>query len=319
VNKASILKSAAPTLPSNFIFYAPGEKNPTDPKADVEANGFTASGVFNKHFSFVPDAAGKKVLKLDTLDGANDVFSIPLSGREKRITVIFMAKGAAARDTGTPYGAFWACWQRGPYQAVLRHNASNQIKGSTGQSRLNPDTIVSDWRDYRLVFEVADDGKAMTATAFIDGKQRDQTLNFEMRSGDGNYLQFGEGDGSTNGAGFNNGYVFRGCLFTADPGLADKKIYLGRGAWVGGSDGGANQGKVVVMLSRIHAQINPAGWSDWDNVSTVAKQFFREYKNSGEGAVSTESANRKLLTDVEYDAAYAGTEKILGYSPKMPY
>jgi pectinesterase len=614
-------KTATVQLPPNYIFYIPGIKNSKDAKADIEANGFIASDSFNTHFSLVSDKAGNKALKLNTLDAQNDVLTIPLDGKETKVTFIFKAKGATVPDRApTPYGILWAMWQHGQYQAVLRHNASNQIKGSTGQTGLNPENIVSDWHDYRLVFDLAADGKAMTATAFIDGKQRHQTANYVKNSGDGNFFQFGENDGSTNGigrypyflliknedvsgkslsdlskivgfdlekkpelvndpdpaskkpankpaginmtaadasskdpnyvdpafikdgvidltklpysknsaqkvtatpklkasvlrkaavvvdpsgangayktiaaaieavkpgsviyikpgtyqeklkitkpnisligespvntiiygyeadygqingnilvevnlplpeggyftaenitfynkgaewnktwdnverrsialatfnvhkgylknciflgqqdtmylrsgrqyfencyiegevdficggatvlfsnshihslsykeggyvtaaapsdtngAGFNNGYVFANCLLTVDPAVTAQNIFLGRGAWNGGSDGGTNQAKVVFITSQIHKQINANAWTDWDNISTAVKQFFREYKNTGEGSISTETTTRKFLTDAEYKATYDSPKKILGFVPKMPY
>jgi len=610
--------AVAAKLPSNYIFYVPGLKSAKDAKADIEANGFITTDTFSQHFSLVSTKAGNKVLKLNTLDALNDFFTIPLDGTETKVTFIFKAKGAIVPDRGTPFGILWAMWQRGQYQSVLRHNASNQIKGSTGQSRLNPDNVVSDWHDFRLVFDLAADGKAMTATAFIDGKERHQTLNFEKLNGEGNFFQFGENDGSTNGLGrypyflliknedvssksladlskivgfdleakpelvndadpaskkpatkpaginmtaadasskdpqyvdpsfikdgvinlaklpysknsaqnivakpklsakvlkkaaaivdpkgtkgtyktiaeaiaavkpgsliyikpgtyqeklkinkpnisligesptntiiygyeadygningnilvevnlpeagyftaenitfynkgaewnktwdnverrsitlatfnvhqgylknciflgqqdtmylrsgrqyfencyiegevdficggatvlfnksqihslaykeggyvtaaapsdtngakFNNGYVFKECLFTVDPAVTGKNIYLGRGAWNGGSDGGSNQAKVVVINSRLHGQIHANAWTDWDNVSTAAKQFFREYKNIGDGAVAKATDTRQFLSDVEYKAGFSTTKQILGYVPKMPY
>lgn len=605
-------------LPSNYILYIPGLKNTQDAKADIEANGFASTDTFNAHFSFVSDKAGNKVLKLNTLDAVNDVLTIPLDGSETKISFIFKAKGAVVPDRGTPYGILWAIWQRGEYQSLLRHNASNQLKGSTGQTSLNPDNIVSDWHDYRLVFDLGADGKAMTATAFIDGKQRHQTANFEKKNGSGNFFQFGENDGSTNGlgrypyflliknedvgaksladlskivgfdlearpelvhdpdpaskkpaqkpaginmtgseagskdsnyidpsfikegsidlaqlpysknaaqkvaakpkirpnlakiataivepngaggayktiaaaidavksgsliyikpgcyreklkitkpnisligespvntiiygyesdygaidgnllvevslteagyfnaenitfynkgpewnrtwdnverrsiafaaknvdkaylknciflgqqdtmylrsgrqyfqncyiegevdficggatalfdnchihslaykeggyitaaapsdtngAGFNNGYVFKNCLLTVDPAVATKNIFLGRGAWNGGSNGGTTQAKVVYISCLFHDRIHPGGWTDWDNISTAAKQFFREYRNTGEGSVAQETSTRKFLTDREYKVNYRSVEKILGFVPKMPY
>ncbi len=613
-----VAQASAVKLPPNYIFYAPGVKNPKDAKADVEANGLKALETFNSHFLFITDKTGKKVLKLNTLDGQNDYLEFPLDGTETKITFIFKAKGAVVPDKGTPYGILWAKWQRGEYQSVLRHNASNQIKGSSGLSRLNPDNIVSDWHDFRLVFDLAADGKAMTATAYIDGKQRHQTLNFEKQDESGSYFQFGENDGSTNGygrypyfllvknedvsvkslgelskivgfdleakpelvddsdpvskkpakkpvginmtaaeasskdpkyvdpsflkdgvidlaklpyskntaqkvtanpkmpsrifkkaaavvdatgangayktiasaiaavqpgamiyikpglyqeklkitkpnlslvgesptntiiygyeadyggigqnilvevdlpeagyftaenitfynkgaewnktwdnverrsvtlatknvhqgylknciflgqqdtmylrsgrqffencyiegevdficggatvlfdkchihslfykeggyitaaapsdtngAGFNNGYVFNNCLITVDPTMASKNIFLGRGAWEGGSNGAPNQAKAVFITSQLHGQISPNAWTDWDNVSTAAKQFFREYKNTGEGSISTETATRLFLTDTEYKSTYSSPKKILGFVPKMPY
>ncbi len=610
--------AVAVKLPVNYILYIPGLKNSLDAKADIEANGFAASDTFNAHFSFVSNKAGNKVLKLNTLDAVNDVLTIPLDGSETKITFIFKAKGAVVPDRGTPYGILWAMWQRGEYQSLLRHNASNQLKGSTGQTSLNPDNIVSDWHDYRLVFDLGADGKAITASAFIDGKPRHQTANFEKKNGSGNFFQFGENDGSTNGlgrypyllliknedvssksladlskivgfdlesrpelvhdpdpvskkpakkpaginmtgpeagskdlnyidpsfikegtidlaqlpysknavrkvtakpklrpnlakiatatvepngaggayktiaaaidavkpgsliyikpgcyleklkitkpnislvgespvntiiygyesdygaidgnllvevslteagyfnaenitfynkgpewnrtwdnverrsiafaaknvdkaylknciflgqqdtmylrsgrqyfqncyiegevdficggatalfdnchihslaykeggyitaaapsdtngAGFNKGYVFKNCLLTVDPAVATKNIFLGRGAWNGGSNGGTNQAKVVYISCLLHNRIHPEGWTDWDNISTAAKQFFREYRNTGEGSVAQDTSTRKFLTDNEYKVNYSSVEKILGFVPKMPY
>lgn len=613
-----LTKALAVELGNNYILYIPGSKVPDDPKADMEANGFIPSDTFNTHFLFVTDKSGKKVLKLNTLDGQNDTFVIPLDGTETRLTFIFKAKGGVVPDQKKPYGIFWARWQRGEYQSILRHNSTNQIKGSSGLSRLNPEDIVSDWHDYRLVFELAEDGKAMTATAFINGKQRHQTFNFEKKNGSGFFFEFGENDGSTNGlgrypyflliknedvsgkslgelskivgfdleinpelvndpdpvsrkpaqkpaginmtaadasskdpnyidpayiqdgvidlaklpysknaaqkvtanpkmssrlikkataivdpsgadgtyqtikeaieavqpgaliyikpgtyqeklkitkanlslvgespantiiygyeadyggiggnilvevalsesgyftaenitfynkgaewnktwgnverrsvalalknvhqgylrncvflgqqdtmylrsgrqyfencyiegevdficggatvlfdnchihslyhesggyitaaapsdtngVGYNNGYVFKECLLTVDPRILSKNIYLGRGAWNGGSNGAPNQAKVVFIGSQIHGKINPQAWADWDYVSTAAKQFFREYHNTGEGAIINETATRLFLTEAEYKSNYSSAKKILGFKPKMPY
>jgi pectinesterase len=604
-------------LPANYVLYIPGKKNPKDVKADLEANGFTASDTTNSHFSFVDNTAIKgKALKLDTTDNKEESFRIPLDGKETRVTVIFKAKGALQPDVSkpTPLGILWALWQRGDYQSLLRHNASNQIKGSTGQTSLNPDDIVSDWHDFRLVFDIGSDNQTMTATAFIDGKQRHQTKGYVKKNGEGNFLAFGENDGSTNGfaryayilvvknddvsgkslsdlsketgfdleakpvtkndpnpkskrpakkpaginmtaadasskdskykdpafidkgiinlkslpfskneakkvngapalpadiekkaaavvgpkekyktiasaieavkdnsiifikagtyqeklnitksgialigespaktiiygyeadtgnidgnvlvnvdvkggsfsaenitfynkgaewnktwdgterrtialatrsvnqgyiknclflgqqdtmylrsgrlyfencyiegdndyicggatvlfsdcqihtipwkegghitasapsdtdgKGFNNGYVFRSCLFTAASAITAKNVYLGRGAWTGGSNGGNNQAKTIVMMSELHGKIADKGWNDWDNKSTAAKQFFREYKNTGEGSIKKENDTRLFLSDSEYEKGFSTTEKILGFTPKMPY
>jgi pectinesterase len=605
-------------LPDNYVLYVPGKKNPKNAKADLEANGFAVTDTAKDHFSFVDNTTTNgKVLKLNTLDGKEESFRIPLDGKETKVTVIFKAKGALQPDIldkPTPFGVLWALWQRGGYQSLLRHNASNQIKGSTGQTSLNPDNIVSDWHDFRLVFEVGADNQSMTATAFIDGKQRHQTKNYIKKNDEGNFLAFGENDGSTNGfarysyllviknddvssksladlskiagynleavpstkndpeppskrpakkpaginmtaadasskdskykdpsfvdkgvidlerlpfsknsvkkvngkpvlptdiskkaativgpnekfktiakaieavkegsiifikagtyqeklkitkaditligespantiiygyesdtgsidgnilvdvslsggsfnaenitfynkgaewnktwtsaerrsialatrnvqkayikncvflgqqdtlylrsgrqyfencyvegdvdficggatvlfsdsqihaipwkeggyitatapsdtdgQGFNNGYVFRSCLFTVDPSITAKNIYLGRGAWNGGSNGGANQAKAVVMMSDLHGKIAEKGWNDWDNKSTAAKQFFREYKNTGDGAIKQERDARAFLSDSDYEKGFSTTEKILGFTPKMPY
>lgn len=605
------------------ILYIPGQKA-LNVRKDLEAHGFGHLDTIESHFSFVFDDQ-KRVgaLRLNTTDGVNDFFTIPLTGGEKRVTVIFKARGAKDADTGTPFGVFWVGWQRGEYQALLRHNHSNQIKGSTGQTSLKPDDIVSDWHEFRMVFEVESDEKAITARAYVDGKLRHETKAYVKQStewaGAGHFIAFGENDGSTNGfarylyvlvipdedvqnlsleelgkrlgydltkvpllvqdqdppskrpatkpagitmlasevrkeagwvdpaaiqnneidlsrlpysknkaefidprpilpdlkklagsrpvltvvpgggsgtyatikdaidaaqpgsviyikkglyreklkitkpditllgespvstiiygyeadtggidgnilvdvslngesfnavnltfynkgaewnktwgsserrsvtlatrnvgqgvirnclflgqqdtmylrsgrlyfencyiegevdficggatvlfqrchihsiyypqggyitaaapadsggLGFDNGYVFNQCLFTADPALQSAKpVFLGRGAWTGGSNG-KGPAKVVIMNSRISALSGQGGWTDWDNVNTADKQFFREYRNEGEGAVLSESPTRRFLTEEEYRTTYQRPELILGYTPKLPW
>ena len=82
---------------------------------------------------------------------------------------------------------------------------------------------------------------------------------------------------------------------------------------------GAKPSQVVFVNSQIHGQINYKAWADWDNVSTTAKQFFREYNNTGEGSINSETATRLFLTEEEYKSIYSSPQKILGFKPKMPY
>lgn len=208
-------------LPDNWKLYVPGSIDANNPKADMEGFGWTLTPNFENHVTFVDNTTnGKKALKLDTRDNKPEAFMIPVKENANRITFIFKAKGALIPDNGTtPFGILWACWQRNNYQAVLRHNQTNQIKGSTGQTNLRTpngktEVVVTEWRDYRLVFETADaDGKAMTASCYIDGVLRHQTkaykkktvdpkklgYNPETITGNGHYFLFGENDGSTNG------------------------------------------------------------------------------------------------------------------------
>ncbi|MCM1321671.1 MAG: pectinesterase family protein [Bacteroides sp.] len=651
--------------PQGWKLYVPGTYDARDAAADVRKAGFTIGPEFSNHFGFVDNTSnGKKCLKLDTRDGKADALMLPLAGGEKRVTILFKAKGSLIPDAGTtPFGILWACWQRENYQAVLRHNQTNQIKGSSGQTNLRPDDVVSDWHDFRLVFETADEeGRAMTASCYIDGKLRHQTKSYKKKtvdtkkigydpetiSGNGNYVLFGENDGSTNGFGryayflfivnddvsamslaeigakagadlvtapvtandpnpqslrpaakpagitmtkadgvpvdaagnvpaddwidpaavsdgkidldklpysknkaeklvrtpkkpkigkkalivdaaggagsyttvgdavaaapetgatiyikpgvyrlqekllisktgiklvgedpattilygyeadksnidgnllvevnlleaadpepgtekkvvyakknasfsaenitfynkgaewnatwqsserrsialslkgvtegyikncvflgqqdtlylksgriyfencyiegevdficggatvlfgnchiysiyyknggyitaaapadsalassdaelYANGYVFRSCLVNGDEGVSDM-CYLGRGAWVGGSNAPENsQAKVVYIDCELGKNIIDAGWKDWDNVNTAEKCFFREYRSAGEGAIQAETKTRKFMTDEEYNARYASTQKILGFSPKLKY
>ncbi|RPJ07927.1 MAG: hypothetical protein EHM28_05690 [Spirochaetaceae bacterium] len=603
---------------SDYILYVPGAKHQTDALADLSANGFVATAIANRHFSLVADSAtGQRVLRLSTIDGMAETFKIPLSGAEKRLTLIFKARGALDPDNNSPYGLFCVTWQRGGYSSRLVHNAANTIRGSEGMTRLSSYSLVKAWHEYRLVFETAPDGTAITATVFIDGKQQHQSANVVSAGGEGNFLEFGENEAGSNGfgrfsyilvikeidvrqnalatigkavsqelvtvpalandpdpagrrpvkqpadinmtaadasstdqkyvdpafitggklnlaslpysrvsaqkvtatpvfpksfglmpvlvvdktgkdgaytsikavlaaakpgsviylkpgfyqekiivttpdlmfigespvntiiygyeansagiggnvlfdvdpvdgsfwaenltfynkgaewnktygneerrsvafgarrlgtaflrncvflgqqdtmylragrmmlancyiegevdficgggtvifdnchihslnhreggyitaaapsdtmgQGVNNGYVFRNCRRTFDPAYKGRNIFLGRGAWTGGSGGGSAQAKVVFLMCQLHEQIAQAGWKDWDAISTAAKQFYREYKCTGPGSIKADTATRKLLTDAEYASTYSTTEKILGFTPKMPY
>lgn len=205
---------------SNWVLYLPGKANKKDVQKDMAKSGWVLGSEWAKHFEFADsNMNGGKVLRFSTLDGAQDAMILPLSGKEKKVTVIFKAKGANDPDNTakkTPFGAFYSYVQKGSWQTLLRHNSSNQIKGEKNMSRLNPDDVVSDWHDFRLVFDIPDDGPGMTATAVIDGNMRHQDqakertdftapLNFDKSeallgylTGTGNYLEFGDNDGSTN-------------------------------------------------------------------------------------------------------------------------
>ena len=225
--KEKVRKMDAPK--SNWILYLPGKGNKKDAVKDLEKQGWLTSNKLADHVSLLAGDINKKaVLRFDTTeDNVNDAFALPLSGEEKLVTVIFKARGSFDPDTvtvnaegkpnGTPFGMFYGYVQKGEWQTLLRHNASNQVKGSKSTSRLTQDgtnktpkiDIVSDWHDFRFVFNVADP-ENMTSAAFIDGKQvhsdickkvsfdeETQTLNFDLMSGKGNYLEFGDNDGST--------------------------------------------------------------------------------------------------------------------------
>jgi pectinesterase len=188
---------------TSYLLYIPGEKS-LDIVQDLAEQGFGHLDEIKKHVSFLYDVDKKpKAIKFDTTDGNNDFFTYPVPAQTRRVTIIFKARGAKDADTGTPYGMFWAGWQRGEYQSLLRHNHSNQIKGPIGQTNLKPDDIVSDWHEFRLVFEVAPDNKSMTAKAYIDNKLRHITEQYVKQnaewSGVGNFIAFGDYDGSTNG------------------------------------------------------------------------------------------------------------------------
>ncbi len=221
-----------------WVLYLPGKGNSKDVMKDLNKSGWQVSNSYTEHFSFVDsNINGKKCLKFQTLDGKQDAIMLPLTGSEKKITIIFKAKGSLDPDTlrteekdgvsvttGTPYGIFYAYVQKDGWQTLLRHNSSNQIKGEKDMSRLRapegPGDIVSDWHDYRFVFDVADP-QNMTAECYIDGVLRHKdtckertdfaknenpkfdtsSFNWDMMLGRGNYIEFGDNDGSTNAFG----------------------------------------------------------------------------------------------------------------------
>lgn len=209
------------TPAKQWTVYIPGKANAKNVEKDLAKSGWLMSNSDPAHFSLIDaDINSKKVLKFETTDGKNDAIALPLSGNEKKVTVIFKAQGSVNPDSpSTPFSVFYAFVQKGQWQTLLRHNSSNQIKGQKNMTRLNPQNIVNDWHDYRFVFDVADPEK-MTATLFIDGEVRHEDLcrkrgdyiaesdlgdlsklDFTRMEGAGNYLEFGDNDGSSNAFG----------------------------------------------------------------------------------------------------------------------
>lgn len=209
----------------NWNLYMPGKKNKNDVKKDLEKAGWLAGDLYKNHFELIDsDIKGRKVLKFNTLDGKNDALVLPLSGKEKKVSLIFAAQGAVDPDKPTtPYGILYGYVMKGEYQTLLRHNASNQIKGSKSMARLKDANgkqidIVSDWHEYRMIFDVENPEK-MTSKLYIDGKlihsdickkvDVDHPVSFtpsesdptQYLSGKGNFLEFGDNDGSTNAFG----------------------------------------------------------------------------------------------------------------------
>lgn len=209
----------------NWNLYMPGKKNKKDVSKDLEKAGWLTGDLYKNHFELIDsDIKGRKVLKFNTLDGVNDAIVLPLSGNEKKVSLIFAAQGAVDPDKPTtPYGILYGYVMKGDYQTLLRHNASNQIKGSKSSARLRDADgrqidIVSGWHEYRMIFDVENPEK-MTSKLLIDGKvihtdickkiNSDHSISFSANpddpdtylSGSGNYLEFGDHDGSTNAFG----------------------------------------------------------------------------------------------------------------------
>lgn len=210
------------TPSKNWNLYMPGKKAKNDVNKDLAKAGWLTGDLYKNHFQLIDsDIKGRKVLKFTTLDGVNDALVLPLSGNEKKVSLIFAAQGAVDPDKPTtPYGILYGYVMKGEYQTLLRHNSSNQIKGSKSMARLRDENnkqidIVSDWHEYRMIFDVENPEK-MTSKLIIDGKvihtdtckkvNTDHELNFTpvegepsaYLSGKGNFLEFGDNDSSTN-------------------------------------------------------------------------------------------------------------------------
>jgi pectin methylesterase-like acyl-CoA thioesterase len=85
-----------------------------------------------------------------------------------------------------------------------------------------------------------------------------------------------------------SGYVFDHCRITAEAG-ADR-VYLGR-PW-------RAYATVVFMNSELPAQIDPAGWHEWEHngKASLPTAFYAEYRSHGPGA---RPETRKQLTAAE--------------------
>lgn len=75
-----------------------------------------------------------------------------------------------------------------------------------------------------------------------------------------------------------HGYVFNRCLVTAAPEV--KRLHLGR-PW-------RNYANVLFMNCELPAQLNPAGWDNWNDPKREATARFIEYNNEGEGAATAQ-------------------------------
>jgi pectin methylesterase-like acyl-CoA thioesterase len=87
-----------------------------------------------------------------------------------------------------------------------------------------------------------------------------------------------------------SGYLFDHCVLTADSSVTD--VYLGR-PWRAYST-------VIFLHTEMGAQINPAGWIEWehDGKSGLAASFYAEYRSTGAGAPhgSARIPQEKFLT-----------------------
>jgi len=86
------------------------------------------------------------------------------------------------------------------------------------------------------------------------------------------------------------GYVFLHCKILADTNV--RRIYLGR-PW-------RAHAKTVFIKCDLPKQVLPEAWSNWGNAENEKTVLYAEYKNTGEGAATTNRvAWSKQLTDKE--------------------
>ena len=76
------------------------------------------------------------------------------------------------------------------------------------------------------------------------------------------------------------GYVFLDCRIVADSVVT--KLYLGR-PWRAAA-------KTAFIHCELPKQIAPEGWSNWGNAANESTTYYAEYKNTGDGANTTERA-----------------------------
>jgi pectinesterase len=99
------------------------------------------------------------------------------------------------------------------------------------------------------------------------------------------------------------GYHFENTSFTA--GSADARFYLGR-PWNSAVPGTEVNALVTIRESVLGGHVEAGGWADWpgqggvDLLAADMRSF--EHANSGEGAVSTTSGARRVLSDEEATA-----------------
>lgn len=91
------------------------------------------------------------------------------------------------------------------------------------------------------------------------------------------------------------GLVFLNSKLTADSNLKANSVYLGR-PWHPSSNGDSVNSSSTFVNCNLGAHINSAGWTKMGTTNPSTERF-REYKNTGAGAVVNSS--RKQLTDSE--------------------
>lgn len=91
------------------------------------------------------------------------------------------------------------------------------------------------------------------------------------------------------------GFVFKDCKVVADSGVT--KLFLGR-PW-------RAYARTVFMNCDLPKVIAPEGWNNWGNAENEKTTFYAEYKNTGEGALTTQRVKwAKQLTGAQANEYY---------------
>jgi pectinesterase len=140
---------------------------------------------------------------------------------------------------------------------------------------------------------------------FIFGKSTAVFDSCEIRSKGKGYLTAASTQQQTR-----FGYVFLHCKLTADEGVKDGTVYLGR-PW-------RPFGATAFIDCEIGAHIRPEGWFNWKNPANEKTARYAEYGNTGPGAAATKRvAWARQLTEQEA-AQYMGLNILVGDDGWVP-
>jgi pectinesterase len=146
----------------------------------------------------------------------------------------------------------------------------------------NQDTIFTSGEDARQLFV---DCYIEGTTDFIFGPSTAVFQRCTIRAKTNSYITAAS---TTKGKSF--GYVFMDCRIIADSAVT--KLHLGR-PWRANA-------KTVFIRCELPKAIAPEGWNNWSNPENEKTVFYAEYKNTGEGASTTQRVKwTKQLSDKE--------------------
>ncbi len=170
-------------------------------------------------------------------------------------------------------------------QAVALHTEGDRLKFINCRILGNQDTIYTGAKFTRLYFK---DCYIDGTTDFIFGPSTALFEDCIIHSKRNSYVTAASTPKEAK-----YGYVFKHCKLTAEPGV--DKVYLGR-PW-------RPYAYTLFIECELGKHIVPAGWHNWGKQSNEETARYMEYKNTGEGANTSERvAWSKQLTKKEAEA-----------------